>query len=144
MQQCQVSLKIDTTNPAIPLGVEVWLDQNLIADHSAVTQAISIIHVLEDVEGSHELRVVLKNKQSAHTKIDADGNILSDATLVVSDVMFDQVSLGQILIDQAIYTHDYNGQQEPVQQKFYGEMGCNGTVSLRFTTPVYVWLLENM
>jgi hypothetical protein len=144
MQQCQVSLKIDTTNPAIPLGVEVWLDQDLIADHSAVTQAISISHALEDVEGSHELRVVLKNKQSAHTKIDTDGNILSDATLVVSDVMFDQVSLGQILIDQAIYTHNYNGQQEPVQQKFYGEMGCNGTVSLRFTTPVYVWLLENM
>jgi hypothetical protein len=144
MQQCQVSLKIDTTNPAIPLGVEVWLDQDKIADHSPVTQTISISHVLADVEGSHELRVILKNKQPAHTVIDADGNILSDATLVVSDVMFDQVSLGQILIDQAIYTHNYNGQKDPVQQKFYREMGCNGTVSLRFTTPVYAWLLENM
>jgi hypothetical protein len=23
-------------------------------------------------------------------------------------------------------------------------MGCNGTVSLKFTTPIYMWLLETM
>jgi hypothetical protein len=23
-------------------------------------------------------------------------------------------------------------------------MGCNGTVSLKFTAPAYLWLLENM
>ena len=144
MQQCQVSLTIDTTNPKIALGVEVWIDQLKILDHPHITEAILVKHDLPDVDGSHELRVILKNKQSAHTVIDSQGQILSDATLVVRDVMFDQVTLGQILIDQAVYTHDYNGQQEPVQQKFYGEMGCNGVMSLRFTSPVYVWLLENM
>lgn len=144
MQQCQVSLTIDTTDPAVPLGVEVWLDQDKIADHAHVTQSICVKHNLADADGQHELRVILKNKQPAHTTIDSNGQILTDATLVVRDVMFDQVALGQILIDQAVYTHDYNGQQELTQQKFYGEMGCNGVMSLRFTSPVYVWLLENM
>ena len=144
MQQCQVSLTIDTTNPEIPLGVEVWLDQFKILDHTPVTEAILVKHDLPDVDGPHELRVILKNKQPAHTVIDSDGRILSDATLVVRDVMFDQVALGQILTDQAVYTHDYNGQQAQTQQKFYGEMGCNGVMSLRFASPVYVWLLENM
>jgi hypothetical protein len=144
MQQCQISLEIDTTNPEIPLGVEVWIDQVKIADHLHVTQPVLISHALSDADGAHELRVILKNKQPAHTTIDSDGNILSDARLVVRDLMFDQVTLGQILIDQAIYTHNHNGQTEPVQQKFYGEMGCNGTMSLQFASPVYVWLLENM
>jgi hypothetical protein len=144
MQQCQISLEIDTTNAAVPLGVEVWVDHEQIVDQSHVTQIISVNHTLDDVEGQHQLRIILKNKQQEHTKIDAQGNIVSDATLVVRNVMFDQVTLGQILIDQAVYTHDFNGQQDTTQEKFYGEMGCNGVVSLDFSTPVYVWLLENM
>jgi len=44
----------------------------------------------------------------------------------------------------ATYTHDFNGTKELTQEKFYGVMGCNGTVSLKFATPIYLWLLENM
>ena len=104
MQQCQVSLTIDTTNPEIPLGVEVWMDQLKILDQEHVTQDIAVSHALADDDGAHELRVILKNKQPEHTTIDDQGNILTDATLVVRDVMFDQVTLGQILIDQAVHT----------------------------------------
>ena len=43
-----------------------------------------------------------------------------------------------------IYRHDYNGTTDPFDDEFYGEMGCNGTVSLKFTTPIYLWLLENL
>jgi hypothetical protein len=47
--------------------------------------------------------------------------------------------------EQAEYHHDCNGTaQQVILDKFYREMGCNGTVSLKFTTPVYLWLLENM
>ena len=27
---------------------------------------------------------------------------------------------------------------------FFGNMGCNGYVSLKFATPIYLWLLEHM
>jgi len=49
-----------------------------------------------------------------------------------------------VFIDHATYTHNFNGTQAETTDKFYGEMGCNGTVSLRFTTPIYLWLLETM
>ena len=49
-----------------------------------------------------------------------------------------------MLVEQAVYTHDFNGTQPEIEDTFFGEMGCNGTVSLRFTTPIYLWLLENM
>jgi hypothetical protein len=49
-----------------------------------------------------------------------------------------------VLLNKAVYTHDFNGSQPPVDDKFFGDLGCNGTVSLKFTAPTYLWLLENM
>jgi hypothetical protein len=47
-------------------------------------------------------------------------------------------------IDQLVYEHNANGTGPLVQDKFYGEMGCNGTVTLEFSSPTYLWLLEQM
>jgi hypothetical protein len=69
---------------------------------------------------------------------------VSDAVLTIKDLAFDEIKLGHMLTELATYTHNFNGTKEPVQEKFYGAMGCNGTVSLKFAAPVYLWLLENM
>ena len=86
----------------------------------------------------------MKNKTTEHTKIDEQGNIVSDACLTITNLAFDEIELKQIVVDKAVYTHDFNGTQPETQEKFYGAMGCNGTVSLQFSTPMYLWLLENM
>jgi hypothetical protein len=86
----------------------------------------------------------MKHKTTEHTKIDEQGAIVSDACLTVSNLAFDEIELKQIFIDHAVYTHNFNGTQTEIQDKFYGEMGCNGTVSFKFTTPICLWLLEHM
>ena len=86
----------------------------------------------------------MKHKTTEHTKIDEQGNIITDACLTVSNLAFDEIELKQIFINQAVYTHDFNGTQTEIQDKFYGNMGCNGTVTLKFATPIYLWLLEHM
>jgi hypothetical protein len=63
--------------------------------------------------------------------------------LTVTDLEFDEILLGQIFINNAVYTHNCNGTAPETQNTFYGKMGCNGTVELKFTTPVYLWMLEN-
>jgi hypothetical protein len=86
----------------------------------------------------------MKNKTQEHTTVDEQGSIVNDARLTISDVALDEISLKQIFFEQAVYTHDFNGTQAETIDKFYGEMGCNGTVSLKFFSPVYLWLLETM
>jgi hypothetical protein len=98
---------------------------------------------MPDADAEHELRFVLKNKTAEHTKIDQDGNIVKDSWLTVSDLSFDEIQLGHIGTELAVYTHDFNGTGNQTQEKFYGTLGCNGSVSLKFTTPIYLWLLEN-
>jgi hypothetical protein len=103
-----------------------------------------VVVEIADDDGEHELRFILKNKTADHTQVDEAGNIVADATLTVTDLAFDEIRLGHMVTEQAVYTHDFNGTQKEIQDKFYGEMGCNGTVSIKFSTPIYLWLLEHM
>jgi hypothetical protein len=139
-----ITCTIDTTNPTAALGFEIWIDNQKFFDNNHVRAQQPVVVEIADNDGEHELRFVLKNKTSDHTQIDNAGVIVSDARLIVKDLAFDEILLGHMVAEQAIYIHDFNGTKELIQDKFYEEMGCNGTVSLKFTTPIYLWLLEHM
>jgi hypothetical protein len=140
----QLACTISSTNPTAAVGLEIWLDDTQIYNTEHVADPVNFVHEFADTDGEHQLRFVMKNKTHDHTTTDEVGNILSDCRISVSDVSFDEIKLGQIFIEKSIYEHNFNGTADPVKDKFYGEMGCNGTVTLAFTTPIYLWLLENM
>ena len=139
-----ITFEINTTDPNAQLGFEAWVDDEKFIDINHVPGKQLIKIDMSDYDSDHELRLVLKNKVEAHTKIDIDGNIISDATLTIANLAFDEIKLGHMVAELATYSHNFNGTKEQTQDKFYGEMGCNGTVSLKFATPIYLWLLENM
>jgi hypothetical protein len=138
------SCKIGTTDPSAVLGMEIWIDDQKIFDTMHVDAEIECRANISDDDGEHQLRFVMKNKTIDHTQIDEAGQIVKDACLTIKQVTFDEIALGHMFIEQTTYTHDFNGTQPKVTNKFYGSMGCNGTVSLGFTTPIYLWLLEHM
>ena len=126
------------------LGFETWLDDQKMFDIDYVQLPTEIsIPIIED-EGEHTLKLVLKGKQPSHTTINESGEIISDAKLQISNLAVDNIPLGQIVNEKTIYTHNFNGHSDVVKDQFFGVMGCNGTVELRFTTPIYLWLLENI
>ena len=135
---------IDSSDKKITLGTEVWIDNICVVNVEHVDRIVHFSHVLEEDNAEHELRIVMKHKTPDHTELDNAGNIIRDAMLSISDIKFDEIALGQVLLNKAVYTHDFNGSQPPVDDKFFGDLGCNGTVSLKFTAPTYLWLLENM
>ena len=144
MESFKISCLIDSTDYDCALGVEIWLDQQKLLDIDHVTQVVEFAHDASTESAQCQLDIVMKNKLPQHTTVDDQGNIIKDARLSISDLSFNQIALGQALVNQATYTHDFNGAGALTQQKFYGEMGCNGTVSLPFETPIYLWLLEHM
>jgi hypothetical protein len=140
----EFSCTIDTTDKSAELAMEIWLDDVQIFHDNHVSGLTVFKHDIIDDEGDHELRFILKGKNPSHTTVDELGQIVSDARLVINDVMFAEIKLGNLFSDLATYTHDFNGTGQMVQEKCYGEIGCNGTVSIKFSTPIYIWLLENM
>jgi hypothetical protein len=144
MNTVKFNCVIGSTDFGVPLGLEIWLNQHKFFDLNHIDQPCRVEHEISDDDGDHELRFVLKNKQSDHTQVDANGNIVRDATITVSDIEFDGIDCQYLTTTLAQYQHDFNGTSKPTSQSFYGKLGCNGTVSLKFSTPIYIWLLENM
>lgn len=138
------SCKIGTTDASAMLGMEIWLDDQQIFNTEHVDSTVECQTTFSDDDSQHELRFVMKNKTIDLTQVDQSGTILKDACLTISDVAFEGIDLGHMFIEQTSYTHDFNGTKPTITTDFYGSMGCNGTVNLKFTTPIYLWLLENM
>ena len=139
-----ISCILNTTDPTAELGFEAWVgDQQFVDIHHVQAKQPITIEIPDD-DAEHELKFILKNKTAKHTQIDENNNIVSDATLTIKDLAFDDIKLNYMVTELAVYTHDFNGTQTEIQDKFYGEMGCNGTVTLKFATPIYLWLLEHM
>ena len=142
--QVQLACTISSLDPTAAVGLEIWIDDTQIYNTEHVTETVNFAHDFADADGDRQLRFVMKNKTQDHTKIDEAGNILSDCRICINNLSFDEIDLQQILIEQAVYEHNFNGTADKIKDQFYGEMGCNGTVTLAFTTPIYLWLLENM
>jgi hypothetical protein len=139
-----ISCMLDTTDSTTHLGFEAWVNDHKFFDLDHVQARQQLLVEIDDTDGEHELRFVMKNKTSEHTRVDETGNIVSDARLILTDLAFDEIALGPIVAEQAVYTHDFNGTGDMTQHKFYGELGCNGIISLKFATPMYLWLLEHV
>jgi hypothetical protein len=144
MDKITVTFDLTSSDYAAALGFEVVLDNVSLLSIDHVTEPMPVSLEILDDEGEHEFKFVMKNKTPEHTVVDDDGNITKDAMLSIANVAFDDIELGQVFVNQSVYHHSFNGSQAPIEDKFFGDMGCNGYVSLRFTTPIYLWLLENM
>jgi len=136
---------LNTTNLSTPLGFEVLFNGKSAFKIDHVTETCQIVFDINDEDNAiQKLQFVMTGKTVEHTLVDAQGNITSDAMLTISNVIIDDIDISLLLNDKSKYTHNFNGTQPAVEDKFYGVMGCNGTVTFEFTTPFYLWLLEHM
>ena len=140
----KLSFDIGVTNPTAGVSIAVWIDDQCIYDTSDLQQTHHLIHEINDQEGTHEMRVIMSGKTSDHTVIDTDGNILQDVMFTLGNFDIDGIAVDHLVQSKIKYQHDFNGTQPPITDTFHGFMGCNGTLSFEFTTPMYMWLFENM
>ena len=144
MDAANLEFDISTTNAECKLGVRVTLDSNIIYNNPHVTEIIHITHNLDNQDAEHVLEIELYGKLPEHTKMSDTGEIVQDALITVENITVDDIDISQISSDLIEYHHDFNGTQSAITDKFYSAMGCNGIARLKFTTPVYLWLLENL
>ena len=145
MNLLPIEFEISSTDAAVELGIQVWIDDLCVHQHSHVTETYQFRHEIDDdEEKSHELKIVMTGKTVEHTQLDDDGNITKDAMLSIRGIALDGINIDKLVHTLATYQHDFNGTQPQCSDKFFGHMGCNGSVILEFTTPSYLWLLEHM
>lgn len=105
-------------------------------------------------EGNHSLEIVFLNKTDRDTVLDQNGNIMSDLLLNIDSIEIDEIDLGTLLWTASVYRPDYpkaylensklKGESLPLELGNFVNLGWNGVWSLPFTSPFYIWLLENI
>ena len=126
------------------MGIEIQLDNVVLCKNNHVQEKIAFEYEINDDDSERELQIILTGKTPDHTQVDETGAIIKDVMLTISNVMIDGLDVNQLFLDKCVYTHNFNGTQPEIVDTFHGAAGCNGTISFRFTTPIYLWLLENM
>ena len=143
MEMCKLSLEVSA--PGGHIGVQIRLDTQVVFDSRNTLNKQVIEYTFADlVDATHVLEIEMMGKLPTDTEIDPQGNILSDKSIIVENLAFDELALGHLVTELAAYTHNFNGSQDTIEDQFYGSMGCNGIVRIEFTSPVYLWMLENM
>jgi hypothetical protein len=148
MEKIKLSLDITNDSEFHNMGIELWIDKSKFFDNTVSPGTHHVIHEFDSDDGNHCFKIKLKNKNknyvNEHTKINEDGEIISDALINISNIQLDEIKIDQLVYEKAEYVHDGNGSKTIAVHKFYGDLGCEGHVQLHFYTPVYMWLLENM
>ena len=143
VQTTKLGFKISATDALLDLAVVLDGQSQWQGRPGTDVQEISV--EFEDADDqTHVLEFILSGKIPEHTRITDQGEITSDVRVRIQDIAFDDIEIDQIFSELAEYHHNFNGSQPAIVDRFYGEIGCNGTVRLEFTTPIYLWLLENM
>lgn len=144
MKKLKFSCTVENTSRFDNLKLEFWLDNIKFFDSAVASGKTSVCYDFEEDNASHCLKIVLKDKTHEHTTVDDSGNIVSDVLISIKEICFDDIPVDQMIFDNATYTHNNNNSTDDIEDKFYGHLGCNGTVALEIKTPLYLWLLENM
>ena len=113
-----------------------------------------IVFEAELTEGSeYNLIIERSGKGKNQTVINEKGDILKDQLLHIKTIEIDEIDIGG-LVYEGVYTPKYpepwatqqreSGQDLKDSFKNVTQMGFNGTWSLKFTSPFYMWMLENL
>lgn len=124
-------------------GKEYFSDR--ITAPSSETQYFEFSADLEDGEQSLDIQLV--GKEFSDVKKGEDGGIAADQLLNIESIEIDDIELGNLRYSASIYTpfikQEYDGQTIE-QLDNCVNLGWNGTYSIKFNAPFYLWLLENL
>lgn len=120
---------------------KVYIDDQLIFD-KMVTATVTVPWSGNLDEGDHVIAIEMYGKRDGDTVQDKDGNIVDDVLLNIGKVFVDEVDLDLLTWSKSKYMP--LGEYSPDLVEDCVDLGWNGRWELTFSSPVYLWLLDNL
>ena len=142
----RLELDISANNDCTDIVIEVYVDQALIFQSTAQQQQQTVTYDISEDPGDHELQLVMSGKNFTHTIVDSNGQITSDIFFTINRLEFEELDMRKLfwLGQRRRHSHSFHSTQPEFDDEFYGDIGCNGTVFIPFSTPIYLWLSNNL
>jgi hypothetical protein len=141
-----IELDISANTDCNDIILEVYVDHTKLFQSTARQEIQTINYNINENPADHELKLIMSGKTSKHTVVGPDGQITSDIFFIINRLEFEELDMKEIfcLGRRSRHRHSFNSTQLEFDDEFYGEIGCNGTVFMPFSTPIYLWLADNL
>jgi hypothetical protein len=141
-----IELDISANADCNDIILEVYVDHTKLFQSTAQTQIQTITYNLAEDSADHELKLIMSGKNRTHTTLNSEGKILSDIFFTINRLEFEELDMRELfcLGRRSRHRHNFNSSQPEFDDEFYGDIGCNGTVFMPFSTPIYLWLGNNL
>ena len=115
----------------------------------------NVIEFKHPCEEGKEYKLILnrQGKNDSQTILNDKGDILHDQLLHIKSIEIDEIDIGTLVFD-GVYQPEYpkqwaarrrkSGIDLPETIQNVTRMGHNGTWTFQFSSPFYMWLLENL
>lgn len=103
------------------------------------TEFIEFVEDLDE-DQEHLLEIRLLNKTKRDTLVE-NNVIIKDTLLNIDSISIDDIELGELKWKMSEFVGD--NPDRPILQRCVN-LGWNGSYRLKFSSPFYLWLLENM
>ena len=125
-----------------PPNLRISLNEKILFD-GRVEEPLYFDKELEvEDESTYKLNFTLYGKSKYDTIIENE-EIIKDTLIKIDRIELDDIDFTRSLsveTDKCYYIHDGSNEKHT----FHDTMGVNGTSTVEFTTPFYVWLLETL
>ena len=122
-------------------GARVYINQELIHE-GLIAEPTELSWSGELEEGEQVIVVEMYDKRDGDTVFDENENIIKDVILNIDNISFGDVDLNELVQMGSMYYPKSKYAPEVLDQCV--NLGWNGRWELKFSSPTYLWLLENL
>lgn len=143
-------INLSGTGSPYPCKFRILVNNDIVTEDVTTPQTTLYEFNKEINEGIHYLKIELVNKNNIHIKKDDCGNMIENFLLNIESIEIDDINLDYLIWTNSKYYPNYPDEYIDVEQKKITtiincvNLGWNGTWELEFTSPYYMWLLENI
>ena len=139
-EQVEIEINLSSTWWNTPPRCKVWIGNDVVLQSSEIRDPTKIVWKGNLTEGAQSIRIALFAKDGkSETILDETGKLIKDQLLHI-----DSISIDEINLDSMLHTYGKFLAEDGRNIDSIVNIGWNGTWSLDFQVPVYIWLLENM
>tara|TARA_R110000868_G_scaffold44225_6_gene147900 strand:+ start:2431 stop:2880 length:450 start_codon:yes stop_codon:yes gene_type:complete len=145
-----VNIKLDLsviTHNAVKEHPHIMVTANGITYFDKICSNDTVISFDMEVEDGRDyaVEVIYDNKNfKTDVILDENGIVLADKRVVINTISIDDIELYPYTLDDATLTYESTDNIEFTNSgRRAADLSWNGKTTFKFTTPAYVWLLEN-
>lgn len=142
MEKIKFKLEVESEYFNNAPNLRISLDDDVLFDQPITKNTVIETDRAVKDDSTYKINFTLHDKSKYDTILE-DGKIVKDTLIKIKSVELDDVNITHMLsIDKNKFYYTHDGSDE--KHTFYDTMGVNGTSTIEFTTPFYVWLLETL